>query len=488
MQTNRYDVVVVGAGIVGSLIARELSRYRLRIALVERADDIGTGASGANSAILHSGYDPEPGTLKASLNIRGSELWRDLAPELEVRHSYCGSLVVATNAAEVPTLRALIDRAAKNGVHGAQLLTRQETIEREPLITSNAVASLWTPTAGIVDPFGAVLAASESAVMNGVELRLRTEVTNIELNEDTTVDIGTTAGRIAARYVVNAAGVRSDQLLRMTGDRPRTEIDPRRGEYFALDPARVRVRTVLFPVPSDVGKGTLVTPTAFGNTMIGPNAHHVTGREDTRTSAEGLDEIFRNARNLVPAIDRRDVIASFAGVRASRRDGSDFLIELSRKLPRVVHLVGIESPGFVSAPAIAELAIELLSRAGLELMRRDDWTPRRPVAPSFRHLTHDERAVLVEHDRRYGRIVCRCQLVTEGELVAAIHGPIPAKTYDALKRRCWIGTGRCQGGFDYNRVISILSRELGVSAEEITKNGPGSPFVFRETKSETTAR
>ncbi len=482
METEQYDVVVIGAGIVGCMIARELSRYVLRVALLDQADDIGTGASAANSAILHAGHDPVPGTLKAQLNSRGNRLWPRIARELSIKHDPCGSLVVATDEGEIPALRELLERASQNGIPGARILSRAETLEIEPLLTPKTVASIWTPTAGVIDPFAAVIAAAENAVENGVALRLSSRVTALRGNPDGSVTVRTRGDAITAARVINSAGINSDDLLHATGDYPELKIVPRRGEYFALDPSRVKVRTVLFPVPSASGKGTLVAPTTFGNTMVGPNAHAVGEKTNTATTAEGMMEIFNNAGRLVPDLDRKDVIATFAGIRASRNDSSDFLIEVSRNVPGVIHLVGIDSPGFVSAPAIAERVIQLLAAGGLRLDEKPNWHPRRRAPVVFRDLSHEERAKLVASDPAYGRIICRCQTITEGELNAAIHSTIPARSYDALKRRCWIGTGRCQGGFDYNRVIDLLSRELGIPPTAVTKKGGRSSFVVRETK------
>jgi glycerol-3-phosphate dehydrogenase len=480
-----FDVVIVGAGIVGSMIARELSRFELKVALVDRADDIGAGASAANSAILHSGHDPKPGSLKARLNRRGNELWWQIAEELDVPHLACGSLIVALGPDQLPKLDELLRRGEANGISGLRILSRQETLEKEPLLNPQTSGALWTPTAGVIDPFRGTIAAAENAVMNGAEILLDTEVSGFLSEHGRVLGVMTSRGEIRANLVINAAGIQSDKLMHLAGDRPEFSLVARKGEYFIFDPAKIQVQNVLFPLPTAKGKGTLVTTTTHGNTMIGPNAQLIEQRSDTSNTAAGMDEILANARTLVPSLDARDIIASFAGIRATGigADG-DFVIEASGSISGLIHLSGIESPGYVAAPAIAEEVVKLVLDSGQTLRPRANWIPGRPRRPRFKELSHSERSDLIEKDSRYGRIVCRCELVTEGEVVAEIHGPIPARTYDALKRRCWLGTGRCQGGFDYSRVIDILSREVGEPMTSVTKKGECSRFLYRDTKEE----
>lgn len=488
METRNYDVVIIGAGIVGSMVARTLSRYKLAVAVIDREADVGMGQSTANSAILHSGHDPIPGTLKARMNKRGNELWREISEELHVPITDCGAMVVAIGAEEQKGLKVLYDRAQENGIPGVEIWSREQALEREPHLSTDCTGALWTPTAGVVDPFEGVVAAAENAAMNGVEFFLDTAVHEMVVEDGRLTSVLTNKGEFRARWFVNSAGVHADEIMHMAGDRPEFEITARRGEYFIFDKSRVKIENVLFPMPSEKGKGVLVSVTAHGNTLIGPNALAIEDKDDTAVTKEGLNEILTNSTKLVPSISPKDVIATFAGVRATgnyKPDGKnkDFLIEISKTVAGLVNLGGIESPGYVSAPAIAEEVARLLKEEGGEkLEEKADFNPVRPGRVHFAKMSHEERAELISKNPAYGRIVCRCEEITEGEIVDAIHSPIPAETYDAIKRRTWLGTGRCQGSFDYPRTMEILSRELNVPMTEITKRGPGSVFLYRRTK------
>ncbi|WP_455382066.1 FAD-dependent oxidoreductase [Salinispira pacifica] len=496
MNDNSYDVAVLGAGIVGCMTARFLSAYDLSVVLIDRANDVGTGATCANSAILHSGHDPEPGTVKAFMNRRGNELWHRIGDELDVPRNWCGALIVAVGSGELAGLEPLLERGRANGIEGLRIIGREELLEREPGVNPDATGALFTPTAGVIDPFRAAIAAAENAVENGVTLMLDTEVTGVELQSTEHRETGTapsgrsrlttvhtTSGDVRARWFVNSLGVHADEFMHMAGDRPKFTIRPRRGEYFIFDAAKMKTNSVLFPMPSEKGKGILVTTTTHGNTLVGPNAQFIDDKEDTASTAAGMAEILSSAQRLVPGLDSRDIIGSFAGIRATGNYGrKDFLIEASAIVDGLINLGGIESPGFVASPAIAERVVEILREQGLSLVEKPDWKPYRRRAPAFKELSHEARARLIEQRPDYGRIVCRCENVTEGEIVDAVRSPVPATSYDAVKRRCWLGTGRCQGGFDYPRVIEILARELSVPVTEITKRGHGSELLYRETK------
>lgn len=488
MEPKQFDVVIIGAGIVGSMVARALSRYKLGVAVIEKEADVGMGQSTANSAVLHSGHDPFPGTIKAAMNRRGNELWKELAPQLGVALYETGALVVATDPDEQAVLKTLYDRAQENGIEGVEIWSRDQALEKEPHLTTDAMGALWTPTAGVVDAFEGVVAAAENAAMNAVEFYFNTEVRGLEVESGVLTAVHTNEGEFRTRWVINAAGVFADEIMHMAGDHPEFHITARRGEYFIFDQSKVRIGNVLFPTPTEKGKGILVSTTAHGNTLIGPNASEVEDKEDTSVTKEGMNEVLTKSTKLVPSLSPRDIIATFAGVRATgnyKPDGKnrDFLIELSSSVKGLVNLAGIESPGYVSAPAIAEKTLRLLTEeAGESFEEKEDFNPLRPGRVRFAKLDHNQRAELIEKNPAYGRIVCRCEEVTEGEVVDAIHSPIPATTYDAIKRRTWLGTGRCQGSFDYPRTMEILSRELGIPMTEITKKGPGSVFLFRRTK------
>jgi glycerol-3-phosphate dehydrogenase len=490
---KRYDVIIIGAGIIGSMVARFLSKYKLSILLIEKEVDVGMGTSSANSAALHAGYDAIPGSNKALTNVMGVEMWPQVCRELGIRYDRCGDYVVAVDEGELLVLDELLARGVENGVKGLQIIDGDEMRRREPKIRPDVVGALFAPTGGIGDPFAATIAAAENAVMNGVELKLNTAFEDFMMDGYKIVGVRTNQGDFESRWVVNAAGLYADEVMHKAGVRPEFEIRPRRGEYLILDKADFQLtnNTILFPTPSSKGKGILVASTLHGNVIVGPNANFVESKQNKDMTKEGIEEVWSGGHKLVPGINRRNIIAEFAGLRATGNApcpdpevdyNQDFIIEIPEKVQGLVNLGGIESPGFTSAPAIAVKVIELLKEDGETLEEKSDWNPIRVPRPVFRHLNREEQAELIAKDPAYGRIVCRCETVTEGEIRAEIHAPIPADTYDALKRRTWLGTGRCQGGFDMPRVVAILSEELGLPPEAVTKKGKGSELLFRRTK------
>lgn len=496
---DAYDVVIVGAGIVGAMTARFLSRYDLRVLWLERAADVCTGATSANSAIVHGGYAAQPGTVKAAMNVRGNRMWEELAGELGFSFERCGTYVVAVGAAERAALGEQAARAAANGVP-VELISGAAMRAREPMVSPAVSGALYCPWGGVCDPWGATVAAAENAVMNGVTLLLGTafedfiwacEGKHAAEDKRRIVGVRTSRGDFATRWVINAAGVYADDVMHKAGVRPEFKITPRRGEYYVLDRNQVQINNVLFPVPTTVSKGILVTTTVHGNAIVGPNAEEIDDKGDTAVTAAGMGEIWAGARKLVPELSQRAVIAVFAGLRPGGNAPSpdpavdyhkDFVIERPAAVEGLINLAGIESPGLTAAPAVALRAMELLAEGGEVLREKPDWDPVRPARPVFRHLTHAEQADLVRRDARYRRVVCRCEMVTEGEIVAEIHAPIPAETYDAIKRRTWLGTGRCQGAFDMPKVVEILARELDRDSLAISKKGTGSQFLRRKTK------
>ena len=491
--TQTYDVIIIGAGIVGAMTARFLSKYDLKILWIEKESDLGMGTSSANSALVHAGYNALPGTNKALTNGRAVKMWPQLSQELGIPYQRTGDYVVAVSEADMATLEDLLARGQANGVPGMAIINGEQMRQREPLIRPDTVGALWIPTGGMGDPFAATVAAAENAVMNGVELRLNTTFEEFIMEGSTITSVHTNQGDFESRWVVNAAGLYSDEVMHKAGVRPDFKISPRRGEYVILDKAEFQLTqpTILFPTPTDKGKGILVTATLHGNVIVGPNANFVDSKENKDVTQEGIQEIWSGGKKLVPTINRRHIIAQFAGLRATGNAPTpdpeidykqDFIIEIPKEVQGLVNLGGIESPGFTSAPAIALQVVEMLEKAGEKLKEKPNWDPVRKPRPVFRHLSRDEQAALIAKDPAYGRIICRCENVTEGEIRAEIHAPIPATTYDALKRRTWLGTGRCQGGFDMPRVVQILSEELGLPPEEVTKKGASSPLLFRKTK------
>jgi glycerol-3-phosphate dehydrogenase len=474
----KYDVVIIGGGVTGCLAARELSRYRLKICVLEKEADVSMGTSKANSAIIHAGYDAKTGSLKALFNMKGNEMMGKTASELGVPFKRIGSLVLAFCESDLDTLRKLYDNGVQNGVPGLRLLSAQETAAIEPQVSKEVAGALLAPSAGIICPYELAIAAAENAVSNGVELRTECTVSAISPHDG---GITVTAGgeELEAAFVVNAAGVYADRIAAMAGDESFT-ITPRRGEYMILDKNQGgAVNHVLFQPPTKCGKGILVTPTVDGNLLLGPTATDQQDKSDCSTTAEGLSQIADEALKSVPSLRLRDVINSFTGLRAVSPTG-DFIIGPSEASPRLINAACIESPGLTSSPAIAEHIARLLSEQGLALEPNPGFSPVRMPIPRFAEKSDEEKAESIRENPLYGHIVCRCETVTEGEIVEAIRRG--ARNMDAVKRRTRQGMGRCQGGFCTPRVLGILARELHVPMEEITKSGGGSRMLIGRLK------
>lgn len=486
-----YDIIIIGGGIVGCMTARFLSRYQLDILLIEKRSDIGSVTSAANTALIHPGYNAVTGSLKAKMNIIANPMWTQLSEELGFAFDRCGDYVVAIGNDELSKLDALFERGRQNGIPGMSLVSGNEMKKREPLINPDVSGALFAETGGMCDPFGVTLAAAENAVMNGTEIHTNTEFIDFIIEKDSVLGVHTNNGVFHCRWVINAAGLYSDAVMHKAGVRPNFKITPRKGEYLILDRAESELQSVYFPVPTDVSKGILATATVHGNTILGPTAREQDDREDKTNTTAGLDEVLSGGKRLIPDLQPHHIIAIFAGLRAAGNArcetpgvdyNHDFIVEIPKTISGFVNIGGIESPGLTSSPAIALHVIELLLDAGEKLIEKKDWNPLRSPRPQFRHMSDAERKMWIKKDPRYGRIVCRCEFVTEGEIVAEIHSPVPARTYDAIKRRTWLGTGRCQGGFDMTRVTEILARELNVSQLSISKKGSASKLLERPTK------
>jgi len=488
---ENYDVIIIGGGVVGCMAARFLSRYQLSILLIEKEEDIGCGATAANTALIHPGYDPVVGSLKAKMNVLAVPMWPALAEELQFPYERCGDYVVAIGKEELPQLDVLLERGKANGVPGLHLLSADEMRRREPHINPQVSGALFAETGAMCDPFAVTIAAAENAVMNGATILRETAFEDFIIHRGKIIGVKTNRGNIGCRWAINAAGLFSDAIMHKAGVRPDFKINPRKGEYLVLDRNEFQLQSVYFPIPTEISKGILATATVHGNPVLGPTAVDQEDKSNSANTQEGLQEVLAGAKKLIPAVDERYVIAIFAGLRAAGNApcetpgvnyNHDFIIEIPKEVKGLVNLGGIESPGLTSSPAIALRIIDLLKDAGESLKEKSDWNPIRPSRPCFRHMSYRERQKLIEQDDRYGRIVCRCENVTEGEIVAEIHSPIPARSYDAIKRRTWLGTGRCQGGFDLPRVTHILARELAISGLKVTKKGVGSEFLKRYTK------
>lgn len=477
-----YDVLIIGAGVTGVMTARLLATKNCSVAVCEAECDVAMGATRANSAIVHAGYDCKPDSLKAKLNVRGNRLMKELCAQLGVAIRGVGSHVVAFSEEDVKKLRELHERGLANGVPDLRILSKEELRKMEPNVSDKAVASLWAPTAAITCPYGICIAAAENAALNGVDFYFNFRVAGAsQIGGVHYISDG--KNEIAARYVVNCAGVHSDEIAEILGENDfPINVTPRRGEYIVMDKTCGKTaNSTLFVCPSARGKGILVSPTVDGNLLVGPNAYPIDDPDDKSTTAEGLAEIIAGAKRLIPSIDVRNAITSFAGVR-STPNIYDFYIRISEQLPRVIHAVGVESPGFASSPATAEYLVDLLQDAGLVLTDREDYVPTRRADGNhkfFNEMTPEEKAEAIRRDPAYGKIVCRCEIVTEGDLTDAIRSPIPAVTIDMLKRRTRAGMGRCQGGFCSTRAAVLIAENTNVPLEQVTKSGGDSWLVVK---------
>ena len=478
-----YDVVIIGSGIVGASIARELSRYKLKIAVIDKASELPAGASRANSSMIHGGFDDKPGSVKAKFCVPGNKLWHKLKDELDVHLDECGSYVCAFSDEEVRHLETLLAQGKANGAPGVAIISGDELRSKEPNVSPEIVAALWSPEAGIINNFEAVNAMIESARINGAELFLETRALGLLLDDKGDIrGVSTDKGEFPAPVVINAGGVHSGEIASWAGDNS-FRIIPTKGEYFLLDRAtKGFIHSFLFSCPSKAGKGITVLQTAEGNLMSGPTATEQDDPEDRSTTPEGLAEVLKGARRLVPNFPVNMNITTFAGVRANTESG-DFEISVLAKPRGFVNVAGIKSPGFTSAPAIAEYISGLVREEfadRLTFTPNEKFIPERTNIPRFLYMDMDARKALAEKDPAYAQIVCRCETVTEGQVLEAIRRG--ARTVSAVKMMTRAGTGRCQGGFCCPRVAEILSRELGLSLDEVTRHGGKSKLLVGKTK------
>ena len=475
-----YDVAIIGAGVIGASIFRELTKYDLKVTVLEKENDVSMGTSKANSAIVHAGYDPKVGTLMAKYNVKGNEMFEDLCKELSVPFKRNGSLIIAFSEEDMETVKNLYENGNKIGVKGLQILSKEEVLEKEPNLSHDIVGALYAPTGGIVGPYEYTIALMENAVSNGGELKLRSEVKNIEKENDI-FKITTTDGKvIEAKYVINAAGVHADEIHNLIA-KESFKIIPRKGEYFVMDKTQGKlVSSTIFQCPSKLGKGILVTPTVHGNLLVGPDAQDIEDKEDKSTAAERLDYIRETSKRTTNKVNFRESIRNFAGLRATP-DRGDFIVEEAEDVKNFIDVAGIKSPGLSSAPAIAEDVVKILNGCGLELKENKNFNPRREEIV-FMELSPEEKAEVIKKDPRYGKIICRCESITEGEIVNAIHISFGNITLDGVKGRCRPGMGRCQGGFCGPKVQEIIARELNIPMEDIYQEKDGSYILVGKTK------
>ncbi len=474
-----YDVIIIGGGVSGAACARELSRYKVNACVLEKEDDVCCGTSKANSAIVHAGFDAANGSLMEKLNVQGNEMMEALSKELDFPFKRNGSLVICRAEEDLPNLQALYERGIKNGVKELRIISKEEVKEMEPNITDEVVAALYAPTGGIVCPFHMNIAFAENANANGVEFKFNSEVKNIKKVDDH-FEIETSSGVYEANYVVNAAGVYADKLHNMVSEK-KIHITPRRGDYCLLDKtAGSHVSKTIFALPGKYGKGILVTPTVHGNLLLGPTAIDIDDKDGVNTTAAGLDEVISKAGQNVKNLPMRQVITSFAGLRA-HEDHHEFIIGEAEDCKGFIDCAGIESPGLTSAPAIGVMVADIL-RDLMNLEEKEDFVPTRKGILNPEELTLEERKELIKRNPAYGNIICRCEMITEGEIIDAIKRPLGARSLDAVKRRTRAGMGRCQSGFCSPRTMEILSRELEVPMAEITKSGGNSKIIVGTNK------
>ncbi len=471
------DIVIIGAGVSGCAIARELSRYRAKVLVLERDEDVCCGTSKANSAIVHAGYDAAHGSLMAKLNVEGSRMMPALAKELDFSYEQNGSLVVMLDEADRPTLDALYQNGVANGVEGLRIVERDELLGMEPNISDEAIAALYAPTGAIVCPFGLTYAMAENAAKNGVEFRFDTEVTGISPIEGGW-RLETSAGSLDTRVVINAAGLFADKLHNMVSDDVMTII-PRRGDYFLLDhSAAGHVHSTIFQLPGRYGKGVLIAPTVHGNILVGPTAIDMEDKESTATTQAGLDEVRTKSSLAVKNLPLRQTITSFAGLRAHEVRHEFFIGEVK---PGFVDCAGIESPGLSSAPAVGKMVAGIVQGI-LGLAENPAFDPVRKGILDPKALDAEAHAALIRQNPAYGTVICRCETITEGEIIDAIRRTPGARSVDGVKRRTRAGMGRCQGGFCSPRVMEILARELGIDQSSVTKSGEGAGLIVGVNK------
>ncbi len=469
-----YDVIVIGAGVSGSATARELSRYDLKVGVLEKEEDVCCGTSKANSGIVHAGFDARPGSLMAKMNVRGNQMMEQLAEDLDIPFERNGSLVLCFAKDEMERLEKLKKQGEENGVKRLQILSGEEVRRMEPDLSKEVYAALYAPTGGIVCPFELNLALAENACQNGAEFYFDTAVEQIEKTEGG-YRIHAGEKTYETRCVVNAAGVYADVFHNMVSEK-KIRITPRKGEYYLLDKkAGTTVHHTIFQIPGAYGKGVLVTPTTHGNLLVGPTAVDIEEKEGTNTTKTGLDEVAQKAVRSVPNLPLRQVITSFAGLRA-HEDGHEFIIREVEDAEGFFDCAGIESPGLTSAPAIGELVAELVT-GYLCAKKKQHFEEKRKGLVNPKNLSREAYQELIRENPAYGNVICRCETVTEGEIVEAIHRLIPAKSLDGVKRRTRAGMGRCQAGFCSPKTMEILAREWKVPMETITKAGKDSRLI-----------
>lgn len=474
-----YDVVIIGAGVLGSSIFRELTKYDLKVLMLDKENDVSMETSKANSAIVHAGYDPKEGTLMAKYNVKGNEMFEDLCKELSVPFKRNGSLILAFTEEDMQSIKDLYENGIKNKVKDLQILSKEEVLEKEPNLSENIVGALYAPTGGIVGPFEYTIALAENGIINGGEIKLNKEVVGIEKNSTFRI-VAKDGEIIEAKYVINASGLYGDDIHNLICEES-FKIIPRSGQYFVLDKKQGDlISHTIFQCPSKLGKGILVTPTVHGNLLVGPDARDISYKDDLSTTSEGLNYVRETASLSTNKINFRDSIRNFAGLRANS-DRGDFIVEENDKVKGFIDVVGMKSPGLTSAPAIAVDVVEILKNSGCVLNKKENFIANREQI-HFMELSPEEKSELIKKNPQYGKMVCRCENITEGEIVDAINRCFGVPSLDGIKRRCRPGMGRCQGGFCGPRVQEIIAREYNVPLEDVVQEKNGSYILLGKTK------
>ncbi|MBR5156159.1 MAG: NAD(P)/FAD-dependent oxidoreductase [Clostridia bacterium] len=473
-----YDVSVIGAGVVGAMVARKLSSYSLKVCILESENDVAMGATRANSAIVHAGFDAKEGSLKAKLNVKGSEMMEKVASELGVKYKKNGSLVIGFNEEDKNMLSELLVRGNENGVKDLRLLDKDELKALEPNISNNAICALYAPTGAIICPYELTIAAVGNAMDNGAELKCNFKVTAIDKTDDG-YEIKSETEAVKSRCVINCAGLYSDKIAAMIGDES-FSVHPRKGEYILLDKeCGCIVSHTIFRTPSKMGKGILVSPTVDGNLLTGPTSVDMEDKENKATAADGFAKIIKETYENVEGVPFNKTITSFCGLRAVGSTG-DFIITSPEK--GFINAAGIESPGLSASPAIAEYIADMLKDQGFELNEKADFNPKRKPMHYFREASIEEKNKIIKKDKSFGKIVCRCEGVTEGEILEAIRTNPKARDLDGVKRRTRAQMGRCQGGFCSPYIVELLAKEMNITYEDVTKFGAGSYINCSKTK------
>lgn len=473
---EKTNILIIGAGAVGCAIARELSKYRCKVLVADKNPDVGGDASKSNSAIIHTGYDAQPGTLESKLVVAANPMYAALARDLDVPFETVGALLPAVTDEQLEKLPALKKKALDNGVYDVEYLCAKELLRMEPNLNPEVKAGLYIPRESIIDPFLYVVALAENACSNGAEFLLNTQVTGIRTENGRVTAAETTQGDIQADYIINCAGLHCDDIAAMVGKNDYF-VNPRRGQFYIIDRnTACKVNHIVLPVPTKLTKGKLICPTVHGNLLVGPTAEDLTDKDDASTTREGLEAIAQEIRQLVPCVVLRDTITQYSGLRPNRNPEGVHIDSYDDVL-NYVNISGVRSTGLTASVAIGKYVAQRLTEMGLSLEFNADFNPVRKGIVKFSGQTRERQDELVLENPLYGKIICRCETVSEGEIVEAIHRPIPATTIDAVKRRLRAGMGRCQGGFCGPRILEIIAREMRIPVEEVTKSANGSNLV-----------